>query len=320
MINAAVTHDTFFPRDVRCVLLKYVSPILAMTALMLMFFCLCGCSQHKHTFTEADCDHPATCSDCGEVDGDALGHTVTVGLCARCGAVQGESSIEGLNKCFAAAMDAGGPLITCVEGISSGSPDEQYASFAEADGYAAEMRATYGDILAICGDLPELSRIAYQVRLLENSCPDPVRGSDSAALADQAVLYQLYLRQVSSSFAYLSEDMAHLAGTGDVPNPVTYFDEVPEIPTPDSIIYGVRFDSGKTDSGVTQYMYILGTDEDDANADYNLYLSAIGMGGTLDVRIMDSYVTVEKDGTMVCAMMAGTDADKGYFLTVSFQQ
>lgn len=38
-----------------------------------------------HQFTEATCTQPKVCSACGEAEGEALGHTCTTGVCARCG-------------------------------------------------------------------------------------------------------------------------------------------------------------------------------------------------------------------------------------------
>lgn len=39
-----------------------------------------------HTLVEATCIEPAKCSVCGEVLGEALGHTTSSGVCERCGA------------------------------------------------------------------------------------------------------------------------------------------------------------------------------------------------------------------------------------------
>lgn len=41
--------------------------------------------EHKHTWNEATCTSPKTCSDCGETSGSALGHNYSSGKCTRCG-------------------------------------------------------------------------------------------------------------------------------------------------------------------------------------------------------------------------------------------
>ena len=45
---------------------------------------LAGCG-HQHSWEDATCDTPKTCSECGETEGEALGHEVSIGKCSRCG-------------------------------------------------------------------------------------------------------------------------------------------------------------------------------------------------------------------------------------------
>ncbi|MBQ3041992.1 MAG: hypothetical protein IJD47_02225, partial [Clostridia bacterium] len=47
-----------------------------------------GGQTHTHSFGQATCTQPATCS-CGATQGTALGHTTTNGTCTRCGIVVG---------------------------------------------------------------------------------------------------------------------------------------------------------------------------------------------------------------------------------------
>lgn len=70
--------------------------ILALIAMVLVFalgLTACGCA-HK-TWNEADCLNPKTCADCGETEGEALGHTWkdatcdTPKTCSRCAATEG---------------------------------------------------------------------------------------------------------------------------------------------------------------------------------------------------------------------------------------
>lgn len=63
-----------------------------------MVFCLmlAGCG-HEHTWVEATCTEPRTCSECGEVEGEALGHAWVDATCSApktcsvCGATEGET-------------------------------------------------------------------------------------------------------------------------------------------------------------------------------------------------------------------------------------
>lgn len=65
--------------------------------ILLFLFTLNGCG-HQHTWLDATCITPTTCSECGETEGKALGHlwtnaTCTVPkTCSRCGETQGEAT------------------------------------------------------------------------------------------------------------------------------------------------------------------------------------------------------------------------------------
>ena len=49
---------------------KQLISLLLITA-MALTLCACG---HQHTWVEATCTEPKTCSECGETEGEALGH------------------------------------------------------------------------------------------------------------------------------------------------------------------------------------------------------------------------------------------------------
>ena len=63
---------------------------------LVMCIMLAGCG-HEHTWTEATCTEPKTCSVCGETEGEALGHTWVEATCAEakhcsvCGETEGEA-------------------------------------------------------------------------------------------------------------------------------------------------------------------------------------------------------------------------------------
>ncbi len=70
--------------------------IAAIFLALSVMFSLCACG-HEHSWTEASCTEPKTCSECGATEGDALGHdwkeaTCTEPkTCSRCGATEGEA-------------------------------------------------------------------------------------------------------------------------------------------------------------------------------------------------------------------------------------
>ena len=229
-----------------------------------------------------------------------------------------EEKITSITERFSAVMETGDKLFPCINEIAAAQEKDKYGLFQKADAYAAEMDDGLSEIDNLCQDMSEFEFMRYQIRLAQNATPSSIPDSDKTSVANQAVYYQLYLNQLSSSFNYLSEEMKSLRENTASSNQVTYYAEVTEMPTPDSIIYDISFISKKQESGVIQYMYSIGADEYSANMNYNNYIAAIDMCSGLSTNIDSNMTTVLKNGTMVSAMMAGTDNSLGYILIVSF--
>ena len=283
-----------------------------------LIFAMSACGAHNHSYSDADCVSPAVCSSCGTEIAPPLGHTVKVGVCSRCGEVQNEKLLAVINTDFAKIMDEGRKLFPCIADIPTLDSNEQFKAFQIADSYTQKMREQYSDIINACSSEEELCFLVYQTKLLDAASPPKISGADAAFLANNAVLYQMYLQQISSSFNYLSIEMDRLAGNSNEANMVGFFDEAPEIPTPDSVIFDITYDSKKVESDIVLYTYLLGEDETTATMNYNNYLSAVDMSDNLSVSIEDTYCYISRNGTTVSVMKAGEDDEKGYFLTVSF--
>lgn len=288
-------------------------------AVVLASLCMTACGTHKHSFSEADCVRSAFCAECGETEGEALGHSLSVGVCRKCGEVQNEEIMAMLNDFFASIMDEGSALVECISEIGTMPEQLQYEQFLKADKCTAAMEGIYEEINTTCANYEELNTIVYQTNLLKNTCPATISGSDAVSLANQGILYQVYLQQLSSSCSYLSEELGYLAGNREQAGIITYFAEVSEMPTPDTVIYGITYYSTQNAPGNVQYLYLLGNDETEAMLNYNLFLSAIEATTELKVDISDSMAMVSENGNMLSAMMAGNDSSIGYFLTVSFR-
>lgn len=67
--------------------------ILILTILSTIYLVGCG---HEHTFSDATCESPKTCTECGEIEGTALEHqwleatTENPKTCSLCGLTEGE--------------------------------------------------------------------------------------------------------------------------------------------------------------------------------------------------------------------------------------
>ena len=76
---------------------KFIGKMCSIGAVFILMLVLTGCG-HKHTWAEATCTEPKKCSECGEIEGNPLGHDWSVEAtctepkkCGRCGATDGEA-------------------------------------------------------------------------------------------------------------------------------------------------------------------------------------------------------------------------------------
>lgn len=259
-------------------------------------------------------------SGCGSVnEADAEKHTTTVGVCSECGEIQNEEMMKLINEDFKTITETNGSLMEKIADMGVLTGDALFKCFTEADEVADKMSAELKNFLSDIKDESVLSGLRYQIELLDNAIPEKIQSDSAEAVANQTLLYQFYLQQTASSFSYFSDYMDFLSGHTAKPADVMYFTECGEMPKPDSIIYDIQYDSMKVESGVVQYTYLIGNDEKESMLNYNIYLKAIEMNSGLETNINDSTAIVMNSGTMVSAMAAGYDSEKGYILIISFR-
>ncbi len=98
---------------------KHLFLILSILMIVTM---LVACGSHQHTWVDATCTEPKTCSSCGEIEGDPNGHKWVEATCAApktcsvCGATEGESLPHTWNPASCTV-----PMTCSVCGITSGS-------------------------------------------------------------------------------------------------------------------------------------------------------------------------------------------------------
>ena len=181
------------------------------------------------------------------------------------------------------------------------------------------MNDEYQEIIKFCKDNSSYEDISYQSQLLSHIIPMPI-SNDEVSIDNAEILYQMYFQQLSSSFLYFAEDTEYINNNEPLTKRITFFEAVPQMARPDTIIYGISALDEKTEDGVLKFTYKLGENETDAQMNYNLYLIALGMdtGLTLQFDGTAAYVYDGKD--MVSAIMAGEDTEIGNFFMVSFPE
>ncbi|MGN0611569.1 MAG: hypothetical protein ACI4JI_07265 [Ruminiclostridium sp.] len=74
---------------------KYLYILVAAIILVLSTACA-----HEHEYADATCTEPKTCTICGETDGEALGHSVSIGICDKCKEFVCKSDFQELTELF----------------------------------------------------------------------------------------------------------------------------------------------------------------------------------------------------------------------------
>ncbi|MCQ2445294.1 MAG: hypothetical protein MJ141_00220 [Clostridia bacterium] len=220
-----------------------------------------------------------------------------------------------LNDRFARVVEIGNQMMDCLDGIEQ---SNAYDKLSQADQYTAEMNGIFDEIVSRCENDASCDRLVYQIRLTQNVSPSKIGSNNAGAIADQVILYQLFMQQMSSLFAYLADEMDYLSGETNRIMEIEYFTEVDGMPTPDTIIRGIQYDSLSTADGVRQYIYRIGDNDSDAQSNYNIYLKALEMDGHFETKIEDDYTFILRDGAVVSISAAGYDTAMGYYLIVSF--
>lgn len=99
--------------------------------LVLSLVFLSGCG-HEHSWQEATCTQPKTCSECGETEGEPLGHSPTEAtvwepsVCSVCGEVLGEKLAPAFERHNIEVMDIADVPTEFFDGAPSQNPETGY--------------------------------------------------------------------------------------------------------------------------------------------------------------------------------------------------
>ena len=163
---------------------------LAFSALLLVS--LTGCF-HKHTFADATCTEPKTCTVCGETEGEPLGHTCEIGTCKQCGEFQNSD----LWKKITDYIDKADQSIT-VETTMIGNSSDPYFSIVNSQKYVDGAQLYLSSASTLCGSYKELVNLRLVLHDAAESVPSKLSSSSSADMIN-------YLNQLTvfvSNLAY----------------------------------------------------------------------------------------------------------------------
>lgn len=158
---------------------------------------------HTHTFKEATCEEPKTCTECGATEGKPLGHTTEVGECKNCGKMQGKDIVEGI---LLRLETANGTYDIAFNTATSGT--DYYSNFNSAANGFGQAKTQYEYAITDCGSYSELADLKRAIQDMKNALP-----SASGVSNDSESELDAYLDDMEDSAykeSYLQTEMINV--------------------------------------------------------------------------------------------------------------
>lgn len=277
--------------------------------------------EHVHSFSEADCENPSVCAECGLENEPALGHTVKIGKCARCGKNVNEEHLDVLSQDFLKVAEIGTEVPAYFMNVDGKGAEEHYSAFTSADPVIDEYNEALEKVLADCEGYDELRFLAYQVQLMMNRTPTRTGSTEYNYLVDKTDQYIDFLTQFASSVRYCTEELNALHGKeGTLIGDVEYYEEMPDIPKPDKVIHDIHLLSDGAASGEKKYIYYVDSEADLYNSNFSNYLFLLNHSGWLSVEQDNENYYVIKNGRTVALIRLENDADGKPSFSVAFSE
>ncbi|MBQ8176634.1 MAG: hypothetical protein IJ035_06315 [Oscillospiraceae bacterium] len=96
------------------------------------------------------------------------------------------------------------------------------------------------------------------------------------------------------------------------------FEECIDLPTPDSCLSTIKYDSVSENDGVKIYTYLLDGDKKTANTNYQIYQAILSDVCGFKTEVKDNAFYVYSNDKIIAVMMAGYDNVSGSFMQISF--
>lgn len=159
---------------------------------------------HDHSYTEATCENPRTCTICGKTDGDVLPHTTNIGKCENCGKLQNEELSKTIINNISSISENTTNCNDIVQSANIDSAIDCFNKFLDVSDKIKNNNEYLEKIIELCGDYEELKNIKGNcINLL--SLEVNINGSDTNSLTDFLQKFQSYLLTASKLFENVSE-------------------------------------------------------------------------------------------------------------------
>lgn len=200
--------------------LKQLPKITFLLFSVLLFFTACG---HEHTFSEATCTSPKTCTvcqytegeplghsyldatcttpktclRCGSIEGEPLGHTVEIGTCTRCNVFINKELFDEINNSVKSA-DSEITLCLVMFNASKNNLNTMYKNFVSAQEYVNNAVSDLEQAHDKCGTIDDLSAVKKSIEAALDKVPNDVTNATRDSL-------QLYLDEFTQFMIAVSD-------------------------------------------------------------------------------------------------------------------
>lgn len=131
-----------------------------------------------HDFSKATCEQPATCNRCDKTEGTALGHTTEVGLYQSCTEYQGKDIIMSIvNK-----LRSGNKKFYSAFNTQLNRSGDAYNNFSNGIPYYEEGKTYYEESLDLCRDYDVLADLKEDIHHVLDTIPLNLPGSDTKSM------------------------------------------------------------------------------------------------------------------------------------------
>lgn len=161
---------------------KMIRTLLVLSSAMLLSAC-----GHEHDFSDATCTEPKVCLECGEIEGDVLGHTTDIGPCERCNMVINEdlilNVIEKQQKAHSYSNKAFEYLANEIT----------YAGCLSSITQLKLVEKSIIEMVELCGDYELLKGVKSAGQSVLNYIPTSISGKSVDEMSEFATEFALYL-------------------------------------------------------------------------------------------------------------------------------
>ncbi len=178
--------------------------LFIITICCILMLGLTGCTNssltHQHTWQDATCIEPKTCSECGETEGEPLGHTVHLGICSRCGKAVHEEVMLNIVQYNSNIQTIHDNVSNYIKNVNYNNLQDCFNKYNAAYNELIKAKEEINKIIIESEDFEELNTLRELAQKVIDHIPSKIENSTSEKLIDFLNEYKTYLISLSDYY------------------------------------------------------------------------------------------------------------------------